>query len=187
MANQNQIENRLRELRIKLSQKGLDAALITKRENYIYLSNFTGTFANLLVTQDNAILVTDFRYVEQAKKEVPLYEIVQYQGNLPLTLYELISSHSIKNLGFEEDYMTFKGYDDLCKKLEVIKLVPLSGIIELLRLVKDQGEIEVIKESVRVSDEALPGCRSAAGCRSQSAAEQHLPEPSGPPGGPGGI
>lgn len=155
MANQIQIEKRLKELRSKLKKMGLDGALITKRENYIYLSNFTGTFANLLITQEKAMLVTDFRYVEQARNEVPSYEIIQFQGNLATTLNDLLTSHGVRNLGFEEDYMTFKTYDDLGKKLGSSKLVPLDGAVELLRIIKDQDEVEVIKEAVRVADGAF--------------------------------
>ena len=155
MVSKKQIERRIRELRSILSQKGMDAALITKRENYIYMSNFTGTFANLLITHDKAILVTDFRYTEQAKEQAQLYDVVQYQGNLNVTLNDLLTSNNVKVLGFEDDYLTFKAYDDLSKKLNVDKLVPLEGAIELLRLIKDSAEIELIKEAVRVADEAF--------------------------------
>jgi len=155
MVSKKQIERRIRELRSILSQKGMDAALITKRENYIYMSNFTGTFANLLITHDKAILVTDFRYTEQAKEQAQLYDVVQYQGNLNVTLNDLLTSNNVKVLGFEDDYLTFKAYDDLSKKLNVDKLVPLEGAIELLRLIKDSEEIELIKEAVRVADEAF--------------------------------
>ena len=155
MVSKKQIERRIRELRSILSQKGMDAALITKRENYIYMSNFTGTFANLLITHDKAILVTDFRYTEQAKEQAQLYDVVQYQGNLNVTLNDLLTSNNVKVLGFEDDYLTFKAYDDLSKKLNIDKLVPLEGAIELLRLIKDSEEIELIKEAVRVADEAF--------------------------------
>jgi Xaa-Pro aminopeptidase len=155
MVNQKQIERRLKELRSKLAQKGLDGVLVTKRENYIYLSNFTGTFANLLITKEKAILVTDFRYVEQARSEAPSYEIVQYQGNISVTLNDLLTSYKVKNLGFEEDYMTYKTYSDFGKKFSDIKLSPLGGAIDHLRFIKDQDEIEVIKEAVRIADEAF--------------------------------
>lgn len=155
MADNNQITRRLKELRSKLSQKGIDAALITKRENYIYLSNFTGTFANLLITQDKAILVTDFRYAEQAKEQAQVFEIVQYQGNLNVTLKDLLTTNGVGTLGFEEEYLTYKAYEDLEKKLNVERLLPLEGAIEALRLIKDSGEIEVIKEAVRVADGAF--------------------------------
>ncbi|NLL04533.1 MAG: aminopeptidase P family protein [Clostridiaceae bacterium] len=155
MADKNQIQRRLKELRSKLSQKGLDGALIAKRENYIYMSNFTGTFANLLITHDKAILVTDFRYVEQAKEEAQLFDVIQYQGSLTVTLNDLVSSNNIKNLGFEEDYLTYKNYDDLLKKLSISKLLPLGRAIEFLRLIKDSEEIQVIREAVRIADEAF--------------------------------
>ncbi|HOQ00227.1 MAG TPA: aminopeptidase P family protein [Acetivibrio clariflavus] len=155
MVSKKQIERRIRELRSILSQKGIDAALITKRENYIYMSNFTGTFANLLITHDKAILVTDFRYTEQAKEQAQLYEVVQYQGNLNVTLNDLLTANNVKILGFEDGYITYKAYDDLSKNLSIDKLVPLERTIELLRLIKDSEEIELIKEAVRVADEAF--------------------------------
>ncbi len=155
MANSRQIGRRVSELRDKLSQKGLDGALITKRENYIYLSGFTGTFANLLVTKDKAILITDFRYVEQARSEASYYEIVQLYDSISETLNDLITSHGIKRLGFEDDYMTWKTYDEFCNKLSSSKLVPLEGTVELLRVIKDDDEIEVIREAVRLADEAF--------------------------------
>ncbi len=155
MANTIQIERRVSELRGKLIQKGLDGALITKRENYIYLSGFTGTFANLLVTKEKAILITDFRYVEQAINEAPLYEIVQFYGSINETLNELLNTNGVKKLGFEEDYMTWKNYDELGKKFSISKLVPLKGEVELLRVIKDEDEVEVIKGAVRLADEAF--------------------------------
>jgi Xaa-Pro aminopeptidase len=119
------------------------------------MSNFTGTFANLLITHDKAILVTDFRYVEQAKEEAQLFDVIQYQGSLTVTLNDLVSSNNIKNLGFEEDYLTYKNYDDLLKKPSISKLLPLGRAIEFLRLIKDSEEIQVIREAVRIADEAF--------------------------------
>lgn len=155
MANRVQIDKRVDDFRKSLIQKGLDGALITKRENYIYLSGFTGTYANLLITKDKAILITDFRYVEQANNEAPFYEIVQFQGSVEETLKELLDGNNIKKLGFEEDYMTWKAYNELNSKIKVSKLMPLEGIVELMRAIKDEDEIELIKGAVRLADEAF--------------------------------
>lgn len=154
MANYTQIERRVNELRSKLSQKGLDGALITKRENYIYMSGFSGTFANLIVTKDKAILITDFRYIEQARSEASSYEIVQFYGSLSETINDLLLSYDIKRLGFEDDYVTWKTYGELVNKLNA-ELLPLEGAVELLRIIKDEYEIEVIKGAVRLADEAF--------------------------------
>ncbi len=149
------IKNRLSKFRDRLREKNLDGALIVKRENYIYLSGFTGTSAFLVITDDKAFLLTDFRYVEQAGKQAPEYEIVKYQGNVLAAVNELIVSNSIKRLAFEENFMTFDSYREFDEKLEISEFLPLEGAVEALRIVKDAWEIETIKKAVSVADGAF--------------------------------
>lgn len=150
-----QIEKRLASLRLDLEEKGLDGALVTKRDNYIYLSGFTGTFAYLLITKSDAVLVTDFRYTEQAQKQAPLFEVIEYKGSLLVALNEIIKSKGIGILGFEEDYVTYKKFEEFTGKLNIKELRPLAGIIEALRRIKDQEEIAVIKKAVKIADDAF--------------------------------
>lgn len=65
------LKKRLEVIRDKLKKIGIDGILITKRENYVYLSGFTGSSAYLVITQNSADLITDFRYIEQATKQAP--------------------------------------------------------------------------------------------------------------------
>jgi len=154
-SNNSHINNRLKKLRRKLVERGLDAALVAKREHYFYLSGFTGTAAHLIITQNDAVLVTDFRYTEQASKQAELYEIVQYQSNITAALSEIIKKKGIKNLGFEESFLTYDRYSEFKEKLGVIEFKPFGGTIEKLRTVKDVEEIKAIKEAVRISDMAF--------------------------------
>jgi len=149
------MENRLRKFREKLKEKDYDAALITKRENYIYISGFTGSSAYLVITQDDAILVTDFRYIEQAGMQAPLFKVTKYQGSLIIALNDILKEKGINSLGFEEAYITYETYADYKEKLSVKELNPLGGIIENLRLSKDHSETEVIKKAVEVADNAF--------------------------------
>lgn len=58
--------NKLREV---MNQKGLEAVVILSPYNRRYLSGFTGTSGSLLITQDKSLLITDFRYIQQANDQ----------------------------------------------------------------------------------------------------------------------
>lgn len=149
------IEKRLNEFRKKLNNKKCDGALICKRENYMYISGFTGTSAYIVVTMDEAFLLTDFRYVKQAKLQAPLFKVIKYQGDLIPALNDLLKQTRLEVLGFEESYVTYQMYKKYRDKLEVSKLVPLEGITEELRLTKDEVEVEKIKKAVEIADSAF--------------------------------
>lgn len=153
--NMTSIDKRLKAFREQLKSKDIDAALIMKRENYIYLSGFTGSSAFLVITQDDAVLVTDFRYVEQAGAQAPLYEVIQYQGSLIIALNEIYKAKGIKRLGFEDGYITFDKFEEFKTKFDIGEFVALGGIVENLRYIKDESEISVIRQAVKIADDAF--------------------------------
>ncbi|AUG57676.1 M24 family metallopeptidase [Acetivibrio saccincola] len=146
---------RLEKLRQKLKEKDLDGILIVKRENYMYISGFTGTYAYLVISQEDAVLLTDFRYSKQAKEEAEIFEVIEYEGRLLNALNDVIVSKGIKRLGFEENVVTYKTYTEMKKLLKVEKLVPVDGMVEDIRAVKDDEEIEIIKKAVEIADHAF--------------------------------
>jgi len=153
--NEKAIENRLKRLRQKLGERAIDAVLVAKRENYMYLSGFTGTSAYLIITQEDAVLVTDFRYMEQATEQAPLYEVVQYQGSVVAALEEQLKRRKVNFLGFEDSELTYDKYRLFKEKLGAKDLVPLKGMIESMRMVKDEGETDMIKRAVKIADDAF--------------------------------
>lgn len=144
--------NRLEKLRAKMKQKNIDGALITERVNYMYMSGFTGTSAILFIDENRAALLTDFRYVEQAASQAPDYEIVQYRGVPFDELNRLIEADGIKNLSFEDSRLTYAEYSQYHEKLKAPKFLPLGRTIEELRIIKDDTEIDVIRQAVRIAD-----------------------------------
>jgi Xaa-Pro aminopeptidase len=151
----NSIRARMEKLRKEMAKNGFDAALITKRENYMYMSGFTGTSAFLIITQKDAVLVTDFRYDEQATRQAPFYEVVKYQGSITAALEEQIKSRNIRVLGFEESAVTYERYAAFKERLGAKEFVPLKGIIENLRMKKDKNEIDIIQKAVKIADNAF--------------------------------
>ncbi len=149
------IMKRLESFREKLKLKGMDAALVTKRENCIYLSGFTGTSACLLISEEDALLVTDFRYIEQAAAQAPLFETVQYGGKIVNTLNNLLNKKGIKRLGFEEHYLTVGKYSEYKSGFEIKDFLPLGNTIESLRMVKSGEEIEAIRKAVKIAEDSF--------------------------------
>ncbi|MEH7815117.1 aminopeptidase P family N-terminal domain-containing protein, partial [Bacillus toyonensis] len=66
----------------QLHHYGLDGLLITKKENRQYATGFTGSAGVVLLSADQAVFITDFRYVDQAKVQIKDAEIIMHKGNL---------------------------------------------------------------------------------------------------------
>ncbi|WP_443868800.1 aminopeptidase P family N-terminal domain-containing protein, partial [Mitsuokella multacida] len=108
--------NRLTALRALLQQKGLDAVVVTKYVNLHYFSGFRGDDTTLVVTKDEALLVTDNRYTEQAEKQAPLFTVVEHRHGLLKKTAELLLKLGCQHVGFEgraivyADYAALKGW-----------------------------------------------------------------------------
>ena len=149
------ISKRLEKLRTKLEEMHLDAILITKRENYLYLSGFSGTSAFVIITRTQAILLTDFRYIEQATREASLYKIIQYKANAVEEIIKILNLNRVEKLGFEDNYFTYSKYCEYETKLSLKTLVPIGNMIELLRAKKDNFEMDMIKKAVEIADKTF--------------------------------
>ena len=147
-------KNRIEKLREQMKDKNLDGALIIGNPNRNYLSGFKNDESFSLITLKEAFFITDSRYTEQAKKEVEDYEIVEYKGKFPDFLADFLKGKSIGSLGFEEDVVTVSLYNELSNKLN-IELVPLKGMVENLRIIKDTAEIESIRKAAAIADNAF--------------------------------
>ncbi len=141
--------------RIKKLQKGLqklniEAALITKPENIRYLCGFTGSNGQLFVTTKKATLITDFRYLTVAKKQLKkgfaVYD--QKEG------YEKLMG-DFQKIGFEESNVTVLKLTAMRKALPAAHFYPTNFIVEKMRMVKDAEEIKILKKAAQITDECL--------------------------------
>ena len=147
---------RLREQLFVNGEAGLDASLISQKENRRYISGFTGSAGFLLISEKSAILATDFRYIEQAKSQAPDFETYQTEGDPSRWLLELISSLEVKRVGVEANDLSIATYRRLVAATgPKSEIVPTEGIVESLRAVKDDGEREFILKAVEISDDAF--------------------------------
>ena len=148
--------SRLQKLRDRLAENEVDAIMVSQPENRRYLSGFDGSSAFILISGGKAVLATDFRYTEQALSQAPDYEILRIANSIADWFPGLISDSKVKRLGFEAGDITIdlhqKLIDSLNKKKVATELVPVNGLVESLRLVKEPGEIELIKKAVEIAD-----------------------------------
>lgn len=143
---------RLREL---LAQEGLDSLLIHKDTNRRYLSGFTGTSGVLLLTAQENILFTDFRYMEQAAAQAPEFQVVQHGRPLYKTLREQTARLGLKRIGLEKDFVTISEYLEFQQNIPEVDFIPTPDFVERFRRIKSRQELLSLKKAVEIADLAF--------------------------------
>ncbi|MGM0453687.1 MAG: M24 family metallopeptidase [Thermodesulfobacteriota bacterium] len=159
-------QNRIESVRKELKNREIDALLVQFQENRRYLSGFTGedggigeSAGALLISRQALILATDSRYVLQAENESPDYRIHCYQKGLAKELPEILTGQNIRRLGFETRRMTCAQYDMVADQLAEqgaqVELVGTKDIVEHLRIIKDDTEVQAIRDAVDLAEKAF--------------------------------
>jgi Xaa-Pro aminopeptidase len=145
---------KIEKLRSNFSTLGIDGMLITSPFNRRYISNFTGSAGVVLISEEKAQFLTDFRYIEQASKQCQGFEIIKITGSIPEEVAQQAKKLGIQKLGFEENFLSYSSFKLYAKEIES-ELVPFSGIIEKLRLIKTDAEIKILKVAADIADAAF--------------------------------
>lgn len=141
-------------LRQSFEEHHIDALLITSGYNRRYITGFTGTAGVAIVTQEKAVFITDFRYTQQAQKEISGFEIVQHTKPIMEEVGLQLEKMGVKSVGFEKDDMSYAMYE-VYRKAVKSELIPVSGLIEKIRLIKTEQEIKIIKAAADIADAAF--------------------------------
>ena len=153
-------ETRIEKLRESLESIGADAFLVSTPENRRYLSGFTGSAGHLILTHEDAILATDFRYIQQAERQATGYQVLRTAGGYHW-LAEIAKELGARRIAFESDNMTVAAHESATSVLRNLvpetrpELVATEGVVDGLRAVKDAGEIELLRKAVEIADTAL--------------------------------
>ncbi|WP_251551342.1 M24 family metallopeptidase [Neobacillus muris] len=145
---------KLESLRGQFAAFGIDGILITSPYNRRYISNFTGSSGVVLISEEKAQFITDFRYIEQASKQCEGFEVVKYSDSIPKEVAEQSKKLGIQKLGVEEDFLTYSSFK-VYEKEVTAELVPISGVVEKLRLIKSEAEIKILKDAADIADAAF--------------------------------
>jgi Xaa-Pro aminopeptidase len=145
-------------LRALLRTAELDALLVTDLVNVRYLTGFTGSNAALLVHADGdaaSRFCTDGRYRTWAVPD--LETVIDRAGALAL------ARDAEGVLGFESGHVTVDRHAALAAVAEGARLERAPGLVQRLRLVKDDAEIAAIRAACEAADAALADLVAAGG------------------------
>lgn len=142
-------------MRARLPDLGVDALLVTNLTNVRYLTGFSGTNGQVLVTGDDSIFLTDPRYEARAGQLVSGAEVTIYPARLTDVLGDRLGAGGVTRLGVEAGSMTLAERDDLAERLGPIEIVPTKSVVETLRRRKDSAEITCLRDAISIGDEAF--------------------------------
>jgi Xaa-Pro aminopeptidase len=152
---------RMDKLRQILADENLDAIVISQPGNRRYLSGFTGTRGVLFISPERAVFATTFVYLEQARKQVPAFELVMFQQEFAEVWPDLVAEVNsalqgrARRVAFESAHLTVAEHGKLAAGAGNVELVPTEGIVEGLRAIKGEGEFDIIKKAVSLADAAF--------------------------------
>lgn len=152
---------KLEKLRNLLRERNLDAVIVYDELNLRYLTGIAFTDGFCFITQDNAYLVTDFRYYEIAQKDAAEGFRVLIPDDRTSFLHSVISENCVKTLGFEGAALSFTRYKRLSDEFKEIEFVDIGELIDELRRVKTDGEIQKIQKAQDITDKAFSHILSA--------------------------
>lgn len=168
------LASRLASVQASLGANGIDALIVTHPPNLRYLVGFRGTSGALLISANRMQLVVDFRYVTAARElasatpDLAALEIELADSSLDRTLAEVIERQGLQRIGIEAAYVAVSRFNKLScaiasnaptplnTSVPCPALVPIEGVVERLRAIKDPFEIATMREAAsRLSAVAL--------------------------------
>ncbi len=148
-----------------LRRRKLDGLLVTQPENRRYLSGYSAGDTSiaessgvlLIPVKGQPLLLTDSRYQLQAESEAAGFEVLLYRRNLITSLQNILPARGIRRIGFESHYVLHKtaiALADMARKFS-FEPVPVSGLVERLRVIKTAEEIARIRKAVALNEEVF--------------------------------
>ncbi len=140
-------------LRRQFQKLKIDGILITDIINVRYLTGFSGSSGYVVITEKNAMFVTDFRYEEQAGQEVKGFTIKIEHTERAREIKDICDLYGIKKIGFEDHHVTYGFHRKLVRRK--VKLKPVTNVIESLRVIKSVREVSLIRTAVKRAERAF--------------------------------
>ena len=147
---------RIQKLRNRLGE-GFSAAIIEHGPNRWYLSEFHSSAGTLIITEDDALFLVDFRYIEVAEKKVTGARVELSGADLSGQIISYLSSKGIKSVLVENEMSLgrFRQLKEALAEVDFICEQKLSQAVLELRSVKETKEIEAIKRAQTITDDAF--------------------------------
>lgn len=158
------VAGRLDRLRSAMPEAGCDGLLVTHLTSIRYLTGFTGSAALLLVGADQAVLVTDGRYGDQAAEQMASVDVVAELevAGTAAGQRDVVVAHAagLAAVGLEAEHVSWDAQRQYATEwFPQAVLVATTGLVEALRSTKDPGELARIEAACAIADLALARVR----------------------------
>ena len=137
-----------------LKSKGIEAFLRTNIDSVGWLTGFSGSSGQAIVTQSEARFITDSRYTIQAGKEVK--DLPVFSFGSPVTGLEFLARNlkemNLIKVAFEADFVTVGGLKTWQEKIEGIEFTAGDNLVGPLRMIKSAAEVAKIQKACELAD-----------------------------------
>jgi Xaa-Pro aminopeptidase len=149
------IEHRQERAVAELAQRELNALLLTDLTNVRYCTGYVGSNAIAVLSQDRRLLFTDSRYAVSARAQTRGVEVVQAGRDLMEKVTDALKEIApAGRVGFEADNVSVSRHRRLAEATAGVELVPTTGIVEGLRLLKEPDEVDLMRQASVIADNA---------------------------------
>lgn len=134
----------------------VDGFLLTSRYSRHYGAEYDIAEGVAIVSKAGCRYFTDSRYIEAAENGIKNFEVlvVNREHNYYSRINDAIADFGVKNLGFEENYLTVAQFQSYEKHLKA-KLVPMTQKINSFRAVKEDWELDLMRKAQVIADKAF--------------------------------
>lgn len=144
--------SRIEKLRGLMESGSLDAILLSGPVNRRYASGFTGSAGTVVISREDAWLITDFRYTQQAAAQCPGFKIITLKSEEKL--YTWLNTFDFQRIGFEADIWTLDAFEPYKTNLKA-QWIPIHNDLMNLRVVKEACEIEAVEKAAAIADQGF--------------------------------
>jgi Xaa-Pro aminopeptidase len=152
---------RLKSVKEKLVESGLDSYLVGANDNKRYFVGFedlaVGVDSFLLITPRKDYLIVEICDDERAQRAAPHCEVLPVADKEPLgeTVRKIAENENLKRMGYERKVLKAYQYNLILDSARGLKLIPVENVTESMRMVKDPEEVENIAKAVEIGDAAF--------------------------------
>lgn len=155
------LKSRIEKVKNLLEEKRLDSFLVTDQNNIAYLTGFPGLNPGeregfFYTTRNRAFFLTFPTYFGLFKDKESQFITLNITKDKRLYdhLNDIIFSEKLRTLAVEEDNLSLSEFESLRRKID-IKFKYTKGVLENLRLIKEDYEIDLIKKAAKLTDETF--------------------------------
>jgi len=140
-----------------LAAEELEGLLVTSRANIRYLTGFSGSAAIVAVTRGDVLLVTDFRYDEQARAEAGAVARIEVESTSVWDRFfqALATLGPLTVVGYEAHVLAVEDAERFVQAGKAWRWKPTKHLVERLRAAKDAGEVAAIRSAAELAGEGL--------------------------------